>query len=571
MAGPSRRGAVLLLPVALVALGLLARAAAARAFTAFTDYRPAFVFVPSAAAPSAALTPQVVVVLLDGLGLAASRGLPFLDELRARGASFDCHAGVPSLSLPARAVLMTGAWQEVHGQTTNYHARPLRLDHLFRLAHAKGALTALAAGEDTHTLFAPHVVHRAVHAEEPETALFAQSEAALRRHVAAAAALMMEQPGFAVLELTLADDAGHGWGSRSPEYARAAVLVDAAARELAALVDLDRATLVVTADHGHIATGGHGGPEPEAIAVPLVLAGRGVRRGARGTCAQVDVAPTLAVLLGLPLPAASQGRPLIDALELTAAERQQALCNAVAQRDAFLTSYTRVLQPPAPGDVTPAALAAAGTPPRDDEEALRRRLDSLGAAVNDVKERRLRAEAAGRALPALLLAALPFALLLALGRWRAFPPREALWASAFALAGVAAYHLLLPRVGLGYSLSIVNKDEWLQRFFLKDMALGLLACVVMALALCLWRRRNGASLPELCRLAWLCAAAFCAVFVIKVAFVYWRHDVFPKWAMPEQGWGFAFYLDVLVLMAVGLCAPALPLVAALARLVPARA
>ena len=41
----------------------------------------------------------------------------------------------------------------------------------------------------------------------------------------------------------------------------------------------------------------------------------------------------------------------------------------------------------------------------------------------------------------------------------------------------------------------------------------------------------------------------------KVAVVYWRYGVILRWHMPEQYWGFGFYLDVLVVMAVGFAAP----------------
>ena len=64
---------------------------------------------------------QVVVVLVDGLGLAGvARACRSSNELRARGADYDCRIGEPSLSLPGRAVMLSGAWQEVNGQPTNY-------------------------------------------------------------------------------------------------------------------------------------------------------------------------------------------------------------------------------------------------------------------------------------------------------------------------------------------------------------------------------------------------------------------------------------------------------------------
>jgi hypothetical protein len=555
--GAARRWAVLLLPAALMALGLWARAGAGRAFAAFAGYRSPFRFPPAPQRPLPALGERVVLVVLDGLGTEASRRMPFLQELRAGGASFECVSGLPSLSMPARAVLMTGAWPEIHGQTTNYDARPLGVPHIFELARAQGRSTALAAGAKTQALFAPHVVHRAVYEEEPESAPLERYQAALRRELAASSALLRESgPGFAQLDLNLADEAGHGWGSASPEYAGAAAEVDGALRSLAALLDLGRDTLVVTADHGHVVTGGHGGPEPDVMHVPLVLAGRGVRRGTTGTCAQVDVAPTLAVLLGLPLPAASQGAPLLAALDLTDEARREVLANAVAQREAFLRAYA---------DGVSVGLVAAGA---GGEGTLSTRLSALLAEEVRVKEERLARDAPARWRRAALLAALPFAFLAVLLGLRVFSPGEAARAAAFALAGVLAYHLLLPALGLAYSLTAVNKDEWLQRFFVKDMALGLLACAASVSALGAGRRRRGADLLALCRLAWLCAAMFCTAFVVKIAAVYARSEVFPRWFLPEQYWGMAFYLDSLVVMAVGLFAPALALIAGLLRLIP---
>jgi hypothetical protein len=49
-----------------------------------------------------------------------------------------------------------------------------------------------------------------------------------------------------------------------------------------------------------------------------------------------------------------------------------------------------------------------------------------------------------------------------------------------------------------------------------------------------------------------------------MAIVYWRNGVFLRWHMPDQYWGFSFYLDSLALMAVGFVGIALPLFAWLA-------
>jgi hypothetical protein len=571
---PARPWAVFLIPLALVGTGLLARAAAARAFHGFTAYRSPFVFPPAAQQPGPALTRRVVLVLMDGLGAAPSRAMPYLNELRARGAAYECGIGLPSLSMPARAVIATGAWQEVNGQTTNYGAHALGLEHLFQLARARGLDTALASGPKTQALFAPHVARRSEYPETPETAPLATFEAALRRETAASRALVEPvAAGYVHVELNLADEAGHGWGATSPEYARAVAEVDAAVREVTARVDLEQDTLVVTADHGHVAVGGHGGPEPDVMRVPLVLAGRGVRAGVSGTCAQVDVAPTGSVQLGLPLPAGSQGAPLLDALALDGVGRAQALRNAVTQREAFVRAYEgrlRAFDTPAvaeAGTVVPVQMITGAA----DEAALKQRLATLAEAEARAKQRRLSQEAIRRWPLAGLVALAPLLLVGALVRARVVSGRELARAAAFALGGVAAYHLLVPASGLGYSLTAVNKDEWLQPFFLRDMVLGALCCAAAAAALCVFARRRGEGLLALCRQAWLCAAVFCAVLLLEVAAIYTRHDLVPRWTLPDQWWGMAFYLDALALMAAASCAPLLAAVAALARLVPVRA
>jgi hypothetical protein len=566
---PVRQDAlVFLLPAALAGLGLGARAAAGAAFSAFVGYRAPFRFaaVPQQELP--ALSERVVLVILDGLGAADSRRMAFLNELRGRGASQECRAGLPSLSLPARAVLMTGAWQSVNGQTTNYEARPLEVEHLFQIAHAHGRATALLAGAKTQALFAPHVTHAVVYDEAPETASMEVHEVAHRRALAASLALLDARPALAQLELYLADDAGHGWGSRSPEYERALTLLDEAVRALAGRVDLERETLVVTSDHGHVAGGGHGGPEPEVLQVPLVLAGRGVRRGISGACAQVDVAPTLAVLMGLPLPAAAQGTPLFEALDLSPDQRRDALRNTVAQRQSFVSAYARQLA--ALGQEWPTSDPVALSPD-EGETALGEWLAALAADETRAAQDRLGQEAAVRWRRAAAVAALTPALLGLLLWTRVLPARETGRAALFALAAAAAYHLLLPVAGLSYSLSAVNKDEWLQGFFLKDMALGVLVCAAALAASCRLQRHRGAGLLALCRQAWLCATVFCALFVLKAAFVYARHPVVPRWSLADQYWGMAFYLDVLVVMAVGFAAPAFALIAGLVWIVPAAA
>jgi hypothetical protein len=172
-----------------------------------------------------------------------------------------------------------------------------------------------------------------------------------------------------------------------------------------------------------------------------------------------------------------------------------------------------------------------------------------------------------RVRPALLLVLAPLVLWAALAWLGVVRGGETGRAILAAAAGLALYHLALPVVGLRYSLTAVNKDEWLPAFFRKDMALGLTVCAVAVLAGA-WRerRRHGAGLFDLARYAWLVTAAFGVAFVVKVAVVYWAQGAMSRWMIADMRWGFAFYLDILVLMAVGILSPLMVLPAWLAAL-----
>jgi hypothetical protein len=565
-----RRAAVLLLPVLLVLSGLAARRIGARALRTFIHYETPFAQPPVDGTTGAPRSRQVVLVLVDGLGREGARNLPFLASLRARGADYDCRIGEPSLSLPGRAVMLSGAWQEVNGQPTNYDPRPLRVEHAFTVARRRGLATGLAAGANGLRLFEPAISRPVVYGKDPETAPFATYEAAQRRQAENGGALLRElrgQPALVMIELHGVDEVGHGWGASSDEYRRAATQADDAIRGFASSLDLDRDTLVVTADHGHVDIGGHGGPEDEVLHVPLVLAGAGIRAGIRGTARQVDVASTLSVLLGLAIPSSNQGRPLLEALALDPEGRVSALKALLAQREKFVAAYVHTL---AGLDGAPAAIPAAVTAPPPsvaDEASALARLDALDGQEAAARDDRRTRERRARVVPAAALVLAPLVLGAMLVRLRVVGGGEMRRAIVAALLALALHHLALPVLGLRYSLTAVNKDEWLPAFFRKDMALGVAVCAI-AVAAGAWRerRRHGAGLFDLARYAWLVTAVFCSAFVVKTAVVYWEQGAATRWTIADMRWGFAFYLDILVLMAVGILSPLMALPAALAAL-----
>ena len=557
-----RRAAALLLPVLLVLAGIAAQSVAAQALRDFVGYETPFAFEPVAALTGPPVSRQVVVVLVDGLGLEASRAMSFLNELRSRGGDYACRIGEPSLSVPGRAVMLSGAWAEVNGQTTNYNARPLKVDHVFAAARRQGVLTALAGGPSGVALFAPTLTRAVAYAKDPETASAATYEAAQARQAEQSREMLERIRGrraLALVELHAVDETGHGWGGTSPEYAHAAALADGAIRDLASLLDLELDTLVVTSDHGHVASGGHGGSEEAVMQVPVVLAGAAVRPGARGSCRQVDLAPTLSTLLGLAVPSSNQGRPLLDALRLEPPHRRRALLALLAQREGYVPRYVyrlaAIRDRTAPDDVT--SPAAEPDVPRDADEAwISARLDALDRREADAKKGRRILETQARSLPTVLVVLAPLVLAAVLIALRIVGPGELRRAALAGAIGLALYHLALPALGLRYSITAINKDEWMAAFFRKDMVAGV-AAGVFAVLLGAWRERryHGAGRFDLARFSWLVTAAFCYGFLVKIALVYWEQDVATRWEVADMRWAFGFYLDVLVVMASGLLAP----------------
>ena len=71
-------------------------------------------------------------------------------------------------------------------------------------------------------------------------------------------------------------------------------------------------TVLLTSDYGATDSGGHGGASEVETTAPLYAFGPGIAAGARVNINQIDLAPTLSCLLGLPFPATSLGRPGVE-------------------------------------------------------------------------------------------------------------------------------------------------------------------------------------------------------------------------------------------------------------------
>lgn len=313
-------------------------------------FDPGFNFTHQAVPTGAPLSSGVTVLLVDGLRLDASRRMPTLNALRVRGASIDATVGTPSFSRPGRATLVVGAPPSVHGVTTNRQKRPIALDNLIRRVGAFGGACRLAGSRIWPGLFKDDIARCGVHQEgeaKEGPGMFVQQVPAIRAAQERGIEFVLAQPAMLrIADIISTDFAAHEYGGTSPEYQAELLRVDAMIANLASRLDLTRETLVITADHGHRDQGGHGGAEPEVLAIPIVMVGAGIRASITVDGQQADIAPTLAALLGLGLPIAASGRPLEAVLLADDAKLAMIKGARAMQQEAFDKAVHRRLGSP---------------------------------------------------------------------------------------------------------------------------------------------------------------------------------------------------------------------------------
>jgi hypothetical protein len=156
-------------------------------------------------------------------------------------------------------------------------------------------------------------------------------------------------PDFLVLHLVGLDHAGHRRGVKSAGYADVARRTVAHIENIVRLLPPDT-TVLLTSDHGATDSGGHGGASEVETTAPLYAFGGGIVPGARVHINQIDLAPTLSCLLGLPFPANSLGRPAVELFDEPAPARLDRLRAALTQVEAAWAAPTGAAVDGTPGD-----------------------------------------------------------------------------------------------------------------------------------------------------------------------------------------------------------------------------
>lgn len=470
-------------------------------------------------------TRQVVFVLIDALRYDTSlktNVMPVLNQLRQGGASARMNSRPPSFSEPGYSCLFIGAWPDVSdGPAVNldYGQIPTwTQDNLFSAAKRAGLKTAISGFNWFQNLVPQDAVSASFYTP-------GEDQAADRQVVDAALPwLASDQFQLTLIHIDQVDYAGHHEGGpRDPRWDQAAGRADALLGEILAKLDLQKDTILVVSDHGQIDAGGHGGPEAITLVEPFVLAGAGVKPGKYGDIQMVDVAPTLAALLGTNLPASSQGQVRSEMLKLPATTRSALPAAVEAQQTQLVTDYTRAI-----GVFT-------SIPTGSDVSVYQ-------AALESAKNDRLQAERLPRGILSGVILALPLWLILRHRR------KTVLWFLAGGLIYAALFNLRYAVLdGKTYSLSsVTGATDLIVYTAITAGAAMIIAWIVCALGSGMFRQPP---LPA-ARAAQGLISMTIFLLLIPVLIHFTLNGAVPSWTLPEFWTAFVALLSMLQIMIV---------------------
>lgn len=259
---------------------------------------------------------KVVVIGLDGLMYSKALGTsaPNLTGLAAQGLlSRSSIKGHTTVSGPSWSTVLTGVWDSKHGVRNNdFDAAPFAkypsvFTQIEKAAAAKET-ASIATWDKIATIAGsgnPHADLNTVTTPVPGDADESKTDAETAGRVVDAIAGGTD---FVFTHLDQVDGAGHRSGSASQAYLDAITRVDAQVGRIVAAVDAraksnagERWTILVTNDHGHTPTGGHGGQSAAETENFVLARGAGFTAGStRSDYTIVDITPTVADILGVP-------------------------------------------------------------------------------------------------------------------------------------------------------------------------------------------------------------------------------------------------------------------------------
>jgi len=263
---------------------------------------------------------RIILFVIDGLRPDALQQAytPEIDELIARG-SFTLRARSvePSITLPCHVSMFFGVPPTRHGVLDNvWLSPPSPTQSLFEVAHRANLTTAaFYSWEPLRDLAPPGTLDMAYFRRYDSP----QGDAEMEIAIAAAEYVARERPALTFVYLGATDEIAHDHGWMSEAYLRAVSRADGIVglvlRSSRISGNVADTVCLLTADHGGHDFG-HSAGEPADLTIPWLVSGPGIRQGHQiaSSISIVDTAPTVAHVLGLPIPPQWTGKAVTEIL-----------------------------------------------------------------------------------------------------------------------------------------------------------------------------------------------------------------------------------------------------------------
>ncbi len=284
--------------------------------------------VTNLADPVDPLVDHVVVFVFDGARydmMMNETGAPTLKKLRDEGVLYANHeTNYPSYSRPSYATIGTGTYSYEHQVLENSMKILPATETIFEVIQDEGLTSATLAFSWYRELFGPWVD---TIIENNSVKGYAETQE-YSKQLQNLLQTPTSFPNLTFVHMLETDDVGHAHGGLSPQVMEAVTHEDTVVRDFLTTLQntpllSGNTAIIVTADHGMTDSdggsgngwGSHGMSSEAELHVPLFMWGPSIKQGAVVTTPSnhIDVAETIAYLLGTRVPKDSSGTVLFDA------------------------------------------------------------------------------------------------------------------------------------------------------------------------------------------------------------------------------------------------------------------
>jgi predicted AlkP superfamily pyrophosphatase or phosphodiesterase len=266
---------------------------------------------------------KVILVVSDALrDDTAAQQMGYLEHLvEAKLATrYTVIAELPTMSRPLYETIHTGVPVTQHGVITNQVVRRSKMPNIFQAAVEQGKTTAAMAYSWYSELYnrVPYDPIDDREVDDPSLLIqhgrFYTEDAYPDKELFATAGMLVRKftPDYLLVHPMGMDDIGHKFGADSSQYRNHAVFQDVIMANLIPEWLEAGYTVLVTGDHGMDRDKMHGGTMPDVRNVPLYIIppdGKGAGNTQK-TVSQLQIAPTVCRLLGVPIPETMKHPPV---------------------------------------------------------------------------------------------------------------------------------------------------------------------------------------------------------------------------------------------------------------------